>query len=305
MTHPRGLHKAIKYFGSQEALAKVLDVSRSTIGHWLNGLRNLPDFLMLKIFFLTKGTIPLKELSHNHLEIYRMAESILFYTQFPAVQIPIKEIQWNSFCCPIYKNNENLMLSENDLHNPVFINMNNELITCECRVRANFSLGRKYIHVHKLNLPDVISGKVLIAKLIEALPISEKVAIGLAIERELGNRRGRRTDLELPQKAAEVNVGSDINYPHQVKPRKLKLVDSYPQVARGLETRKVAANIAGFSSHFLYGLAKETVAKGIPQLIQAMDYQYCTISKANHIAKLSNEMQHQALIKLGKFNGQP
>ena len=63
---------------------------------------------------------------------------------------------------------------------------------------------------------------------------SNRVAIGLAIEAELGKRQGQRTDL----------AGGE-------------LVDNYPQVGLGQKTREIAADKAGFGSEFTYRQAEK------------------------------------------------
>lgn len=269
-----GLHKAIKYFGSQENFAKVLGVSRSTIGHWLNGVRNLPDFYVVSIFSLTKGTIPLSELSHSHQRIYQLAESLITFSNTPAIQVLIKEIEINNVYCPIYKDCEDLLACFNpqNLYQPIFIDEQNKLITCECRLRANILLGKKYIHAHPLNLSEIIEGDSSLVALIKTLPVSEKVAIGMAIERELGNRQGKKNSLTL--------------------------VDKYPQVSIGLKTRAIAAKAAGFNSDFIYRQAKIVIAHGTPELVQMMDNEGCAPSRASQVAGLSRDEQYQYVLKL-------
>src|SRR5262249_2084948 len=137
---------------------------------------------------------------------------------------------------------------------PILVDSNNRLITCSCRVQTNRHLHHKKVQVHCISWAEVLSGHTVITPLIELLPISERVLVGFAIERELGKRQGQRTDLTLVHRDAQVRAG--------------------------IKSRTIAANLAGFSSHFLYELAKEIVKKGCFQLIQAMDSKLCTISKA-------------------------
>ena len=84
------------------------------------------------------------------------------------------------------------------------------------------------------------------ARRLKSFTPSERVAIGLAVEAELGNRRGQRTDLAgggLPQNFAEV-----------------------PQ---GKETREIAADKAGFGNPETYRQAKAVVQNASPELIEA------------------------------------
>jgi len=78
-----------------------------------------------------------------------------------------------------------------------------------------------------------------------SLKISERVAIGLAVEAELGNRRGSnqyQVKGELPQNFAE---------------------------AAGKETREIAADKAGFGNAETYRQAKTVVQNASPELVEA------------------------------------
>jgi len=96
---------------------------------------------------------------------------------------------------------------------------------------------------------------------------SERVAIGKALETELGDRQGKRTDMELPQNIAEVEPG--------------------------LETREIAAKKAGFGNRTTYEQAKLVVNEGTPELVEAMDAGDVSISAASVIASEPPERQAQ------------
>lgn len=95
---------------------------------------------------------------------------------------------------------------------------------------------------------------------------SEMVAIGRAVEAEIGKRQGQRTDKEHP-----VNI---------------------PEV-QGLETREIAAKSAGFASRNSYAQAKTVVDTGAPELVAAMDSGKVSISAAAVIAKQDQETQRR------------
>jgi hypothetical protein len=76
------------------------------------------------------------------------------------------------------------------------------------------------------------------------LTVSEKVAIGEEIERRLGRRQGKRTDLQLGAKRHKV---------------------------RGSRTEVIAAKAAGFNSQTTYRKAKEVVNSGDDGLIRKVD----------------------------------
>jgi len=88
---------------------------------------------------------------------------------------------------------------------------------------------------------------------------SERVAIGRAIEAEIGDRRrfnadgGPRVDEAIPE-----------NFPESV----------------GKETRQIAAELAGFGNPETYRQAKTVVDNAEPELIEAMDRGEVAISEA-------------------------
>lgn len=237
--------------------------------------------------------IPLDELSSDASNICQLFDSVRFFQKFPQILLPIDEINVSEMACPIYLNQEFLVFDLNNemLLRPILIDSSHRVITCSCRIHVNRILKNKSIFVHKIHLPDVIAERISIAALIQTLPISEKVAVGKAIERELGNRQGKRTDL-LPHKSAEVSKPNEND--------RFKFLQDNSGDGPGSETRMVAARIAGFSSHFLYGEAKEVTEKGISSLIQAMDNQNISISKAKKIAQLPQNEQRQIVLDLSK-----
>ena len=90
---------------------------------------------------------------------------------------------------------------------------------------------------------------------------SERVAIGLAVEAELGKRQGQRTDL----------AGGG-------------LVQNFAQVEPGQKTRAIAADKAGFGNAETYRQAKAVVEQGSPELVAAMDSGAIAVSTAARAA---------------------
>jgi hypothetical protein len=300
MSHLTGLLKAKRhYYDSQKALAKAIGRPRQTITSWINREGKIPDLLdVFRLLTELKGAISLRELTKNTEEIRQLINSVSLYDKYPAVELSIDKLQIIRNC-PFYKEAPQIFHSpHHDLSLPILIDNANQLITCECRIRENKISNHKKIFVHRIDLVQLINQKMSVTELLDVLPISEKVAIGLAIEQTLGKRQGKRTDLKLPQISAEVISRPITNKSCRTERAHLEPLQTGVQIKRGLETRKIAAVIAGFSTHFLYGYAKEVVAKGIPELIKAMDNKICSISKANRITKLSQEKQLQELAAL-------
>lgn len=103
------------------------------------------------------------------------------------------------------------------------------------------------------------------------LSVSERTMMGVAFEKEIGNRKGKRSDLQ-----------SWENFPH-VKGR----------------TEELAALKVGFKNYKTYQQAKRVVQSGSSLLIQAMDEERISVSIAAKLAKLSYAEQ-QDLLQLTK-----
>lgn len=91
---------------------------------------------------------------------------------------------------------------------------------------------------------------------------SERVEIGKALEAELGERRGRPTEI----------------------------VQNFAQLP-GEKTRDMAAKAAGFGNAETYRQAKKVVEEGAPELIEAMDSGKVSVSAAATIAEAPKEQQ--------------
>ncbi len=108
----------------------------------------------------------------------------------------------------------------------------------------------------------------------KAFTVSERVAIGKAIEEALGNRRGQRTDLGV---CAENAQGG--------------LRQNFAEVANGKRTDQIAAEKAGFGNKETYRQAKTVTEQGAQELVEAMDTGRASVSAAAEIASLPKEEQ--------------
>lgn len=114
-----------------------------------------------------------------------------------------------------------------------------------------------------VDVPSIVDGEFAENEFRKSFTPSERIAIGKAIEKEIGDRQGKRTD---------------------------KLVAHGPQVDEG-KTRELAAKKAGFSSTTQYRRAKKVVEDAEPEVVEAMDSGELSIRKAHDISKLPPEMQ--------------
>jgi ParB-like chromosome segregation protein Spo0J len=153
------------------------------------------------------------------------------------------------------------------LHPPV-VSKDGELVCGERRFRAMRDiLGWKTIPVIVLEVPSMVEGEYAENEIRKDFTPSERVAIGKAIEAEIGKRQGQRTDRGLPPHVAEVP----------------------PSV----ETRDIAAKKAGFGGHTTYELAKKVVEKAVAEVVAQMDTGDLSISAAAVIAEQPPEAQRE------------
>lgn len=95
--------------------------------------------------------------------------------------------------------------------------------------------------------------------------VSERVAIGRALEAEIGSRQGQRNDLGLLADLPEV---------------------------KGKETRELAAEKVGFKRD-TYKKTKAIVSNGIPELIELIDDGDISINSAAIASSLSEDEQRE------------
>ena len=153
------------------------------------------------------------------------------------------------------------------LHPPV-VTKEGVLVCGERRFRAMRDiLGWKTIPVIVLEVSSIVEGEYAENEIRKNFTPSERVAIGKAIEAEIGKRQGQRTDKGLPVNCAEVEPG--------------------------VETREVAAAKAGFDSASTYERAKRVVEKAVDEVVAQMDVGDLSISAAAVIAEQPQETQRE------------
>ncbi|KAB2792575.1 hypothetical protein F9K96_05385 [Brucella anthropi] len=148
---------------------------------------------------------------------------------------------------------------------PIGVTSENVLVFGERRLTAcRDILGWTEIEARIVDVTSIVEGEHDENELRKDFTPSERVAIAQAVEAQLGNRQGQRTDVELPQYFAEV---------------------------KGKETRKIAAEKAGFGNPETYRQAKAVVETGVPELVDKMDAGEVSVSGAALIAKQDEEIQ--------------
>ncbi|MBE0591139.1 MAG: ParB N-terminal domain-containing protein [Gemmatimonadales bacterium] len=151
---------------------------------------------------------------------------------------------------------------------PIGVTPEYELVFGERRLAAvRDVLKREMIEVRIVDLPNIVMGEFVENVIRKDFTPSERVEIGLAVEAELGNRAGFRTDLEP--------------------------VGNCPQVERGNKTSEIAAERAGFDSRRTYERAKKVVEKAVDKIVAQMDSGELSIAAASLIAEQPVERQHE------------
>ena len=155
-------------------------------------------------------------------------------------------------------------IRQQGLLQPIGVTEKMELVFGERRLRASKELlKKKTILARIVNVKSIIAGEYDENEVRKDFTPSERVAIATAIQRQIGNRRGQRTDNPLVQKVA--------------------------QVVRGKKTRDLAADKAGFGNHETYRQAAKVVQNGTTKLIQSMDEGRISISAASILADADSD----------------
>lgn len=161
---------------------------------------------------------------------------------------------------------------------PIGIDPNYRLVFGERRLRAVKKLGHETILARIIHVQSLIAAEHAENEIRKDFTHSERVAIGAAIESELGNRRGQRTDLKSEEQGDLLDNELRRN-----------LDDVH-----GKRTDQIAAEKAGFGNKDTYRQAKTVTRQAEPELIDAMDRETIAISTAAKLAKASPEVQRQA-----------
>jgi hypothetical protein len=151
---------------------------------------------------------------------------------------------------------------------PIGITDENVLVFGERRLLAvRDILKRATIPARIVRVSSIVAGEYAENEMRKDFTSTERVAIGKTLEAQVGNRRGHRTDRELPQNFAEVEPG--------------------------IETRELAAKRAGFGNRTTYEQAKKVVEQAVEEVVAQMDSGQLAISSAAVIADQPLERQRE------------
>ena len=160
---------------------------------------------------------------------------------------------------------------------PIGVTASNELVFGQRRVLAFQRLGRATIPARVIDVPALVLAEHAENEIRKDFTPLERVAIGEAVEAELGKRQGQRTDL------ASEGQGSLLG----------ELRKNFCEVNK--RTDQVAAEKAGFGNETTYRQAKTVAHHAAPELAQAMDQGHVAISTAARLVRAPVEVQRKAV----------
>ena len=182
-------------------------------------------------------------------------------------------------------------IKEIGLLQPIGVDYQHRLIYGERRLRAHQVLGLENIQARVIAVPSLLAAEHAENEIRKDFTASERVAIAQAIEAEIGNRQGQRTDLKASDHGDSAGDELRKNF-SEVGAQALP--ENFPEVT-GKETRNIAAKAAGFGNETTYRQAQKVVEKAEPALVLAMDKGEIAISTAATLASAAPEVQRRAV----------
>ena len=279
------LDKAIYSMGSIKDMARKLGIHREHIYAWIKGFSKIPLEFALQIECLTGGEINWKDLVPFHI-VQRLNHLTLYLPTFDLppcelVYVAIERIKSTKPEVLINKGDETIALYK---QRPICLDQENTLIFGGKTFSLYKSQLKKTIPSWRLSLLELANGNYSNELFIKNFLISERVAIGIALERFLGNRQGYRTDLI---RKAQNGFAKTKNITRKIE-LKTPMRNSYAQVLieKQVPMRQLIANRLGFGSHFTYQKAKKIKLYGNMELIDQVDQKKLSIYKAANFCEV-------------------
>jgi hypothetical protein len=225
------IRQAIRFFGSITTMANTIGVSRASIYRYLEG-GSIPSEIALRIEAKSGKKISYKELipwkAKYHLELDVFPDSLV------ELLLTRMTIDGEIPCFPDQK----------DLPVPnqraICVDENHHLIYGLEAIEAAKKQGKKSVLAWRVSLVNLQNGKYEIYHLKKAFDLIERTAIGIALDKCLGERRGRN------------NVHNS----------------AHLLFSKGAKTRTITSNRLGLGSHFTYQQLKKILQHGDKELIQ-------------------------------------
>lgn len=144
------LYKAIKYFGSQSALARAIGVTHQAVNNWLNRENSIPYLQVLKIVAATNGVVSYHELAPQEKRVNEFLDELVKASFKKIIKIPIDQVKENQQLCLHDSSPENSIQEINlqeILRQPILVDQNFQLIECNCQLNLRKKLGHEFVYV--------------------------------------------------------------------------------------------------------------------------------------------------------------
>lgn len=278
------LDKAICSLGSVKHLAKKLGIHREHVYAWIKGVSKIPLEYALQIEYLTGGEIPWKDLVPFHI-VQRLKHLTL---RLPTFDLPPCELVYVAIE-RITTVKKTVLISEEEKliplhkHRSICVDEQNRLIFGEKIFYLYKFHTKKTVPAWRISLADLANGHYNSELFVKNFLISERVDIGIALEKFLGSRQGYRTDLD--------KLKNSVNL-RKKEYKEIRLMNKSAQVSlqKSMPLRQLIANRLGFGSHFTYQNAKKIKLFANTELIGKVDQRIVSISKAKQLCSvLSNK----------------
>lgn len=278
------LDKAICSLGSVKHLAKKLGIHREHVYAWIKGVSKIPLEYALQIEYLTGGEIPWKDLVPFHI-VQRLKHLTL---RLPKFDLPPCELVYVAIERITTTKKTDLISDEDKLiplykHRSICVDEQNRLIFGGKIFYLYKFQAKKTVPAWRISLADLANGHYNSELFVKNFLISERVDIGIALEKFLGSRQGYRTDLAKLKNSIDLSKKAS---------KERRLVNKAAQVSlqKRMPLRQLIAKRLGFGSHFTYQNAKRIKLLGNIELIKQVDKKIISISKAKNLCVvLSNQ----------------
>lgn len=259
------IRKVIEFFGSITNMSLKLKISRGSIYGYLEG-RPIPPRIAFRIEDKSGKKFKFRDLI-NWKEKYHLDLNV-----FPGslVEFSLKKIIFPENI-PSFPDLKNLLLSN---YRAICVDANSNLIYGLEAIDAAKKRKKRAVLTWRLSLEDLRNRKYEVHHLIKTFDLFERVAIGIALEKFIGKRQGKRTDLD-------------------------ELLDNNPKV-QGITTRSLVAEVLGFGSDYVYRQLKKILRLGGPILIAQVRNKKISISKASEIVDCLYNKQSIRVLKKKK-----
>ncbi|BBB15131.1 uncharacterized protein RVIR1_06320 [Candidatus Rickettsiella viridis] len=188
------LRKVIAHFGSTTKVAEALGIPQQSVSDWYRGRSEILLKFALHLVWMMRGEVDWKDLVSFKIA-YRLKNLCLSLKEvgfYPCelIHVLTSRIHVSANLKPL-KNKENFL----KINRPPCINEDYTLIFGHKSFFIYQEKNKKTIPCWKFSLQNLAEGNYITEDLVKTFLISERAAIGIALEKYIGNRQGQRTDL--------------------------------------------------------------------------------------------------------------